>query len=371
MRQLKILYLGWGVILILILAISYNGRGESSNYYGIAETREVVVNAENPVEINRIPVLPGQEVNGGELLVTLSRPELDIKLNNISHQLEEMKIKRQITISEIESQISQLEAQEAAAASEADYKIKQLKARYNINKELTAELKSIKPKDTSSKRIFYNPIDLEIESIKKELELALNLIRIKIDTLKNGLTSPENPLTIQIESLQKELVLLNEEKLKLLIYSQINGVIGSVNFKCGEKVSPFAPILTLHTKSPSYIKGYIHENVYNSVCVGKTVKVVSLTSRNGATTGEVVGVGSRIVEYPVRLRKRPEIQAWGREVQIRISEGNEFLLGEKVMITPVEIRKRSFWAGLKKRISFIKPHPDGDRNLKVQRMHHG
>jgi hypothetical protein len=49
--------------------------------------------------------------------------------------------------------------------------------------------------------------------------------------------------------------------------------------------------------------------------------------------GEVVGIGTRIVEYPVRLRKVPEVQMWGREVNIRIPPNSGFLLGEKVVIS--------------------------------------
>ena len=56
-------------------------------------------------------------------------------------------------------------------------------------------------------------------------------------------------------------------------------------------------------------------------------------SDNNNVEGDVVGVGSRIVEYPVRLRKRQDIQIWGREVLIKIPENNAFLLGEKVRIS--------------------------------------
>ena len=127
--------------------------------------------------------------------------------------------------------------------------------------------------------------------------------------------------------------MLVKEKNGLAICAPIKGVIGSVSFKEGEKVSPFSSILTLHTKSPSYVKGYIHENAYNRVAVKSKVKIVSLAGSNDKTIGEVVGVGSRIVEFPLRLRKRPDIQVWGREVQIKIPEENKFLLGEKILIT--------------------------------------
>jgi hypothetical protein len=89
----------------------------------------------------------------------------------------------------------------------------------------------------------------------------------------------------------------------------------------------------LHTKSPSYVKGYIHEDVYNKVAIGQKVTIASFSDPKNTIQGEVVGVGSRIVEYPVRLRKRPDFQIWGREIIIKIPSENNLLLGEKVRIS--------------------------------------
>jgi hypothetical protein len=133
--------------------------------------------------------------------------------------------------------------------------------------------------------------------------------------------------------MEDELRLLEEEKRGLFIPAQINGLIGSVNFKQGEKVSPFTPILTLHAESPSFVRGYIHEDVYSQVAVGQNVIVNSNHDRKNGVGGVVVGVGARIVEYPERLRKRAEILIWGREIIIRLPPQNRFLLGEKVLIT--------------------------------------
>jgi HlyD family secretion protein len=119
-------------------------------------------------------------------------------------------------------------------------------------------------------------------------------------------------------------------------------MIGMVKFKEGEKVSPFDTILTLHPAAPSYVKGYIHENVYSRVATGDTVEVRSFTDNRQATTGKVAGVGSRIVIYPERLQKRVDIPIWGREVIIKIPDNNSFLLGEKVLIVVHDAKKWSF-----------------------------
>ena len=290
---MKKLYFIWIVVLIILVIISLQYKGESTGFYGIADAREVVINSGNPVEIKKIHVVQGQSIKEGDTLVELSRPELDMKINEITNQLRQTKKQKSVKVNSIKAQIKELQAQ------------------YERNKKLTAELKSVKKENPSTVQDnSQHPILIKIENLKRELQLAASPAQIK-----------------------NELNLLMEEKGKLTIFAQINGIIGSVNAKEGEKVSPFTPIITVHTKSPSYVKGYIHEDVYNKVTIGQEVTIASLSDINNSIEGEVVGVGSRIVEYPVRLRKRPDFQIWGREIIIKIPSENNLLLGEKVRIS--------------------------------------
>jgi multidrug resistance efflux pump len=347
MKSPKLLYFLWVLGAAAIMMISANQNHEFADFQGIADTKEVIVSFEKAVEIRNIRATPGQIVKAGDLLVELDRPELNLKINEISHDLERFKSRGNLNAEELKSQIRQLKAKESLIASEFDYKIKQLTGRLDLNKKLATGLKSVQPSDKHEKSdVIISPIELQIEGLKKERELAINRIKIEIDGIQFKLKYPENPVNIQVQSLEKELNMLVKEKETLMIYSQINGVIGSVQFKQGAKVSPFVPILTLYTKSPSYVNGYIHENLYNRVSVGDKVNVASVSGKN--ITGEVVGVGSRIVEFPTRLRKRPEIQIWGREVQVRIPEDNRFLLGEKVMLCSAENKELPYLSGLKK-----------------------
>lgn len=341
------LYGVWFIILISTIAITLFYNVESSTFYGIADTREIVVNFESSVEIKRISVTEGQSVQKGDLLVELTSPNLMIKINHISHQLEQLKAQKGVDKSEVQSQIKQLKAEKAAKENELENKIGQLENQYNINKSLLSELKSISDDNEIPDSYNDSPLQLEIKNLKKELSLSLNPLTIQIELLNETLANSDNPVEIQVERLENELDLLNAEKTKLNIYAQISGIIGSVNFKSGATVSPFAPILTLHTKTPSFIKGYIYENVHSSIAMNEFVEVYSLAAVETVIEGRVVGIGARIVEYPVRLRKHPDFQIWGREVVIQIPENNQFILGEKVMIAASE-KKHSFFSKLKK-----------------------
>lgn len=334
MKKIKMLYPAWLLACIGLVYFTVSSDRETSLFRGISDTREVLVNTENPVEITSVHVVPGQAIDKGELLVELRRPELVIKINSISHQIKELQMQQQVKEYDITAQRIRLRSERESVASDITYKIKQLQSRQELNRKLAANLKSIQPAvfDSTGGQAAGFP-SIEIEALEKERELALDSIDLRMKILDDTLESIGKPMAVHIQSLKKELALLNQEQKELSIYSDFQGVIGAVYFKPGEKVSPFVPILTLHTRAPSYVKGFIPEDAYNKVALGQKVNVRSLTSRNNTTVGEVVGVGSRIVEYPVRLRVRPELAAWGREVQIKIAEDNTLLLGEKVLIS--------------------------------------
>ncbi len=354
------LYGVWFIILLSTIAITLFYNIESSSFYGIAETREIVVNFEGAVEIKRISVTEGQSVEKGAILVELTSPDLMLKINHISHQLEQLKAQKGVDKSEVLSRLRQLKAEKVAKENELENQIVQLENQYTINKSLLSGLKSISKNNEVQDYNNNSPIQLKIRNLKKELSLSVNPLIIQIELLNKTLANSENPIEIQVERLENELNILREEKTKLNIYAQISGIIGSVNFKPGAKVTPFAPILTLHTKTPSFVKGYIYENVYSPIAMGECVNVVSLAAAETVIKGCVVGIGARIVEYPVRLRKHPDMQVWGREVVIRIPVNNKFILGEKVMIAASE-KKQGFAYKLKKLLKISESIAGGTR----------
>jgi HlyD family secretion protein len=136
-----------------------------------------------------------------------------------------------------------------------------------------------------------------------------------------------------VENLKKELEELQKQQEDLVQIAKEDWVVGDVNVRDGEKVSSFAPIVTLTHKSPTLVRGYINEQVYRNMDVGETVKVTTLAGTGKAVVGEVVGLSSRIVPFPTRMWKMPELPMYGREVTIKIPEDNPFLLGEMVTIT--------------------------------------
>lgn len=337
----------WGIVLVVMGLLAYFNMSESTFFNGIADSREIVVNSKYPVEIERIHVVEGQSVIRGQLLAELSNPEITLKINQIAHQLEQLRAQKELDKSEIESQIVQLEARKQAQMDEFNYRIQELENLYTMNTTLTSKLKSVVPSNNPNSA--NHPIILKIEGLKQELDSTVKLLDLQINLQEQALAAVDKPIRIHISQLENELDMLKRENNKLNIYSDISGMIGSVNYKPGEKVSPFAPIVTLCTQTPAIIKGYLRENEYSSISVGDTLTITSQSGSRVQVHGSVAAVGARIVEYPVRLRKHPDVKSWGREIVIRIPDDNELILGEKVNIR-IDGNRPTLWSSIMKTV---------------------
>ncbi|HRO67985.1 MAG TPA: biotin/lipoyl-binding protein, partial [Pseudobdellovibrionaceae bacterium] len=248
--------MAWFACLSGLLALGMYLSSESMSFLGVADSRELQVNFEYPVEIKRIHVIPGQNVKKGDLLVELDQSELNGQIRLIR------------------AQISKLEAE-------------------------------------------------------RGVRRALNRIVSNASDLRTS-----DPLSVEIDDLTEELGYLENQRKNLYVFAEVDGIIGGVNFKKGEKVPAFTGLVSLSPQNPSYVEGFLHESLPTKVEIGRKVTVTPVSSGTPPVEGTVVSVGSRIILMPIRLSHFPNLQVWGREVVVEIPPRNGFLLGEKVQIKP-------------------------------------
>ncbi len=246
----KTLVVAWVGCILGILFLGYQLQMQSASFMGIADSREISVNFEQPVMVKKIHVIAGQSVRKDDLVAELEQPDLAIKILDAKNTLEKLK---------------------------AEFRAK-----------------SVATKETS--------------------------------TLE--------PLQADIKNFEQQLKILTSREKGLYVFAETTGVVNQVNFRKGERVPPYAPIMTLSASSPSLVQAFIFESLHTSVKLGQKLKVVSLTDSKKTTEGIIISVGSRIIQMPARMERMRNIPMWGREVTIEISENNNFLLGEKVQVQP-------------------------------------
>jgi len=178
----------------------------------------------------------------------------------------------------------------------------------------TGNLKATITELQTKERLYIEGKQIEIEAIEKQLD---------------AIAAQKVLLTKKVEN-QKSI--LTTEKGKLNIVAPANGVIGNISTKKDELAKAFRTLMTFYQEKPTRVKGYVHENLLILVHIGDSLQIASTLKPDNVVTGVVVGLGSRIVEIPERLRKMPTIKTYGREVIVAIPSDNSFLQKEKVSL---------------------------------------
>lgn len=332
MKKAKILYLFW---IMAIATIAYLGRNYTDNevitFHGVAETRALTVNLADAVEVKEIKVIAGQYVKEGDLIANLHRSDLQLRINEIKFKKQEMEAMLIGEAKSMRSEINRLKALNDVQKSGINNRIKELDAEYELNKALVKQLKSLETDQVEKSRNI-NIAEVKREGLEEELALSSDPIDIEIKNLESRYHTINNPIRIQIRKLEEELHLLLSEEENLSVYAQSSGVVGAVLCKVGERLSPFTPIVTVNEQRPSFVTGYLHEGLYADLEIGDSIMIQSTLHPDHQLKGVLAALGTRIVEFPERLRRYSDVKLWGREVQVRIPQDNDFLQSEKVVL---------------------------------------
>lgn len=326
--------IAWFAGVGLLVALSWFYQGETSTFNGVAEASETLISTETAAEVVTLSVHPGKQVKPGDTLAVLRSPELDLRITQLTRELEGVTGKSVASTTDNGRRVSEIRAAHETRKNQLQFEIQRLLEERSRNLELTSKLRSlpsVAPQDSN------DALMLQVRAYQRELAMAESSARDQIALLEGSIGLQRSSGRAEQDAMRRELELLQHEKERLVIRAQSPALVGSVRAHVGEKVSPFDSILTLTPFSPTFVRGYIHEKVYNRIKENDFVIVRSSGERRGSVRGQVVGVGSRIVEFPIHLRKMPDILIWGREITIRIPAENSFLLGELVSISPESV----------------------------------
>ena len=327
----RLLPLLWIAALGGLVALTAQIHGESTKFYGIADDQEQTVRFDTPVEITHIHFIEGQQVSLGDLILEVRRPELHSKRAIVEDKISEITSRDREETGLLRARLASLKEDLQARLADLDARILSLRSRHNLNIKILNQLSNESPDSVNSGN---SPLLAEMTSLQKQRKHIQSSMQTEIDSLVEKLNANQRPVDSQISSLNQRKTELARQQTNLSVSANIPGRIGDSFYKPGGIVPPYQPVLTVYPKSPSFVRGYIHENVINSVELGQQVWLTTTANVREAETisGVIESLGSRIVEYPVRLKKTPFVSAWGREVIIRISPDQSLLLGEKVEI---------------------------------------
>lgn len=322
------------VVLAVFLGITYQGK--AAMFKGVAESSETIISIPSPTEVVKVYVVPGQEVKPGDTIVVINRPDLTLRMAELTRELDVIEGRSNMNTAEIDQKVAEVKANLETRRLALQAEIRNLETEYQSNKAISAKLKSLSNSKSGADE--NNAMAMRIKSLKNELSVATKSANEQIALLRGSNRLQKSSGKSEAANLKKEIEELRKQQEELTQIAKEEWVVGDVNVHDGEKVSSFAPMVTLAHKAPTMVRGYINEMIYQNMNLGEAVKVVALTGKGEEVYGEVVGLSSRIVPFPTRMWKMPEMPVYGREVTIKIPENNPFLLGEMVIISETSIK---------------------------------
>ncbi len=329
MKKMNLLTLVFSIVLVYIAAFNWNHYAEVMVFYGFANNHEININLENSAKVKSINISPGQRVSKGDILIQVTRSSIAVSQSDINHDISKLESQYHLWESGLKNSLRTLRAQKIEQKNKLENAISKLESEMKINQTLIKDIESIdQVKDHNGS----NPRKIQLEGLKEDLRLSMNIYNSEIRKIQKELMNEDNPIKIQVAKLGNNLEFVNEEESNLNITAPNDGVVGSILCKIGENIPAFSPYLTIYEEVPTHVKGYVLERMIPNIETWDSIKVQSVSHSELSITGVVSGMGSRIIEIPSRLRKNPNYTTYGREIEIRIPPQNPFLQNEKVIL---------------------------------------
>ena len=326
MKRLNLFYISTVLLGVLLFYLFQPLKKEDLSFYGFAENRETEINYNYPVVVEKILIEPGQEVTKGDTLIRLFRQSKKESLQDQEYKIAILKAEGALWKEKKLNQMEVLEFERDEKLEEIDIKIDELKKEIAYKNSLVKKLESISI-DSSS----YKPLEDEIENLSFQKESISNSYAQRLSGIQKEIEKGFHPYESEISLLQAEKEFEEAHIIQqITVLAPHDGLIGTISCREGEHIPSFKTLLTFYEPHSGIVHGFVHEDLFLKVHIDDRFEVYSLKDETVSYDGKVVGLGSRIVEIPSRLRKVPDHKTYGREVLVEITMDNMFLQKEKV-----------------------------------------
>lgn len=330
--RFNVLYLFWVAALLGLFWIKNSFELQNVNaFFGAAETDERDLSFDHPVWVTKIYVEPGKQVQRGDTLMRLYRTDLDSEIAERLDAIRQIQLERAAQNNALDNEIALLKAKQAAKASElrADVVVEESEAL--IQKELrqiVAERQGIATSATPD-----NLQSAQRSAVEEVIRQSKEPLYREVGLLEGQKKDNAALEAAQIQQFRREIAALQTEKDRLVLLSPIDGFIDNLSALEGETVDAHHTLVSINPVKPTKVRGFIHETIDMTFHLGDSVTVTSGARPGHSARGVLIGNSPHLIELPTRLRKFPEIKAWGREIFIRLPPDNPFYIGEKILIT--------------------------------------
>ncbi len=322
----------WAGILVFLLLISLVFKDQNTAIMAQVEPMKIAVSYHKAVRVLEIYALPGQQVSPGDLLVKVERPDLALDVERKKNDLKLLTIESNMLETSFKEKQKLLEVEYELKFEKLEARLEQLKVTELSNRKISGQFSAIAgyPEINTENEKSY--LEIEIVALQTERRQTEKTYAYERGMNKSLYSERINSLKIKELQFLEELAALEEEQHQLIRRAHTHGTIGAVNAQPGELLPSYTTIMSIYEFNPTVIRAIMNEQHKHDVEIGQLVQVESV-NRRYKIEGEISEVGSRIIEYPNRLNTNPNMAMWGRELFIKIPANNNFLNGERVIVS--------------------------------------
>lgn len=264
-------------LLLLTLASGCDWTDDPRRVVGYLESERVEISAETGEPIVRIPVVEGQSVAVGELLLQQDTSKIEAEIAATKAVLAQAEARLdELVRGPREEQIAAARAAVAGATEELELRrLEYERARRVFERKLT-----------SRESLDRAEVALEVA----EAELAR--LEAQLDELLEGTTVEElQQAEAAVREMEARLARLQVDLRRHSAYAPADGAVDSILFEPGEQPQPGQPMMILLTGEQPYARVYVPEAIRVSVATGTPARVY-VDGREAPLEGRVRWVSS-------------------------------------------------------------------------------
>ena len=224
---------------------------------GFVSYQKIIIRTQTSAMVQEIPVKEGEQVQKGQVILTLTDPLLDLNIAQITHQLTQMRSLNQTTYQTVMSQLSQ---KKKIAEDELVFAQKQMAIIEAVKKEGEVGLT-----DYSNAEAFLSNAQYQLHDINMQIAQETQKNQVKPNT-PQGYTNSEQYLTDQLYQFKLK-------KKLLTLYAPVNSILITRLVSPNEYVSTGEMLLILATEAKPYILTYLSPKYMDWAQKGETVDI--------------------------------------------------------------------------------------------------
>lgn len=231
--------------------------------------------AQSEGRVERVEIQAGNSVRRGQVLLTLSNPQLQQRLLEVRGQLEQARAEMSATQLSLESQA----LNQRAAVQRAEFSLRSAELQWEADQELR--------KDGMVSKLAFERSRFALEQARQTLQLEREQLSQHRAAMQAQLDARRAALNRWQQSLQREL----ELKDALSIRAPEDGVVQELNLQPGQSVLAGANLAKLARADALYAQLQVQEAQARDITLGQNVQ---LDLRSGGNDGQLNGQVSRI-----------------------------------------------------------------------------